>query len=84
VLGTTFVHGFKIEELAMDDHTTMDSLAESYFSLHVNGAFFVFCDGAVKFIRDDAEPGVMNALSTRAEVAFGGDLVDPVIHESPF
>jgi prepilin-type N-terminal cleavage/methylation domain-containing protein len=84
VLGTTFVEGFNIEELAMDDHSTMDSLAESFFSRHVGGAFFVFCDGAVRFIRDNAEPGVMNALATRAEVAFGGDLVDPVIHESPF
>jgi type II secretory pathway pseudopilin PulG len=84
VLGTTFVEGFNIEEIAMDDHSTMHSVAESFLSRHHNGAFFAFCDGAVRFIRDDAEPGVMNALATRAEVAFGGDLVDPVIHESPF
>lgn len=84
VLGTTFVEGFNIEEIAMDDHSTMHSLAESYFSRHVGGGFFVFCDGSVRFIRDTAEPGVMNALSTRAEVAFGGSLVDPVIHEAPF
>jgi prepilin-type N-terminal cleavage/methylation domain-containing protein len=84
VLGTTFVEGFNIEELEMDDHATMETVAESFVSRHEGGAFFVFCDGAVRFIRDNAEPGVMNALATRAEVAFGGNLVDPVIHESPF
>ncbi len=84
VLGTTFVEGFNIEELAMDDHATMDTYAESFLSRHPGGAFFVFCDGGVRFLRDDLEPGVMNALATRAEVAFGGNLVDPVIHESPF
>jgi prepilin-type N-terminal cleavage/methylation domain-containing protein len=84
VLGTTFVEGFNIEELEMDDHSTMDSIAESFISRHQGGAFFVFCDGAVRFIRENAEPGVMNAMATRAEVAFGGSLVDPVIHESPF
>ncbi len=83
VLGTTFVEGFNIEATAMD-HSTMDTYAESYLSMHPGGAFFVFCDGAVRFIRDNLEPGVMNAMSTRAEIAYGGDLVDPVIHESPF
>jgi prepilin-type N-terminal cleavage/methylation domain-containing protein len=84
VLGTTFVEGFNIEELAMDDHSTTGTYAESFLSMHPGGAFFVFCDGGVRFIRENLEPGVMNAMATRAEVAFGGNLVDPVIHESPF
>ena len=85
MLGTTFNDGFNIEELAMDmDHNTMGTYAESFFSMHPGGAYFVFCDGGVRFIRDDIEPGVMNALATRDEVAKGGNLVDPIIHESPF
>ncbi|HMO86445.1 MAG TPA: DUF1559 domain-containing protein, partial [Lacipirellulaceae bacterium] len=83
VLGTTFVEGFNIESSYMD-HSTMNTFAESFLSMHPGGAFFVVCDGAVRFIRDSVEPGVMNALATRAEVAYGGNLVDPVIHESPF
>ena len=84
VLGTTFVEGFNIEEAIMDDHSTMGTVAESFYSMHPGGAFFVFCDGGVRFVREGAEPGVMNALATRDEIADGGRLVDPVIHESPF
>jgi prepilin-type N-terminal cleavage/methylation domain-containing protein len=84
VLGTTFVEGFNIEESGMEDPSTMKTLAESFYSMHPSGAFFVFCDGGVRFVRDDAEPGVMNALATRDEVAHGGNLVDPIIHETPF
>jgi prepilin-type N-terminal cleavage/methylation domain-containing protein/prepilin-type processing-associated H-X9-DG protein len=84
VLGTTFVEGFNIEEAIMDDHSTMGTVAESFFSMHPGGAYFVFCDGGVRFVREGAEPGVMNALATRDEIADGGRLVDPVIHESPF
>jgi prepilin-type N-terminal cleavage/methylation domain-containing protein/prepilin-type processing-associated H-X9-DG protein len=85
VLGTTFKDGFNIEELAADmDHNTMGTIAESFYSMHPGGAYFVFCDGGVRFLRDDIEPRAMNALATRDEVAKGGQLVDPVIHESPF
>ncbi|HYO23536.1 MAG TPA: DUF1559 domain-containing protein, partial [Lacipirellulaceae bacterium] len=85
VLGTTFAEGFNIEEYAGDmDHNTMGTYAESFNSAHPGGAYFVFCDGGVRFIRDTIEPRTMNALATRDEVAKGGNLVDPVIHESPF
>lgn len=84
VLGTTFAEGFNIEEAPMDDHNTMDTYAESFKSDHPGGAHFVFCDGSVRFIFDNVEPGVMNALATRDGVAHGGQLVDPVIHDSPF
>jgi hypothetical protein len=33
---------------------------------------------------DNIDPAVMNALATRDGVAKGGNLVDPIIHDSPF
>ncbi len=85
VLGTTFAMGFNIEEFEFDmDHNTMGTYAESFFSMHPGGAFFVFCDGSVQFLRDTTDPRTMNALATRDSVAKGGNLVDPIIHESPF
>ena len=85
VLGTTFASGFNIEEFeAGMDHNTMGTYAESFYSMHPGGAYFVFADGAVHFLRDNIEPRAMNALATRDAVAKGGNLVDPIIHESPF
>jgi prepilin-type processing-associated H-X9-DG protein len=84
VLGTTFADGFNIEESVMDDHNTMQTYAESFGSLHPGGCHFAFCDGGVRFVFDDVDPGVMNALATRASIAKGGNLLDPIIHSSPF
>jgi len=84
VLGTTFADGFNIEEEPMDDHNTMETYAESFGSLHPGGCHFVFCDGGVRFVYDTIDPGVFNSLATRDGVAKGGNLVDPIIHDSPF
>ena len=84
VLGTTFKDGFNIEEGDMTDHNMMKSYAESFGSVHPGGAHFAFCDGGVRFVYDDVDPAVMNALATRDGVAKGGNLVDPIIHDSPF
>jgi prepilin-type N-terminal cleavage/methylation domain-containing protein len=85
VLGTTFAQGFNLEEFESDmDHNSMGTYAESFHSMHIGGAYFVFCDGGVRFIKDDIDPRQMNALATRDQVAKGGQLVDPIIHESPF
>jgi prepilin-type processing-associated H-X9-DG protein len=84
VLGTTFKDGFNIEEGPMDDHNTMQTYAESFGSLHPGGCHFAFCDGSVQFVYDTTDPRVFNALATRDSVAHGGNLVDPVIHDSPF
>ena len=84
VLGTTFKDGFNIEEGVMDDHAMMQSYAESFGSVHPGGCHFAFCDGGVRFVFDTVDPGVMNALATRDGVAKGGNLVDPIIHDSPF
>jgi prepilin-type N-terminal cleavage/methylation domain-containing protein/prepilin-type processing-associated H-X9-DG protein len=84
VLGTTFKDGFNIEELPMDDHNTMGTYAESFGSLHPGGCHFAFCDGSVQFVYDTIDPRVFNALATRDGVAHGGNLVDPIIHDSPF
>jgi hypothetical protein len=83
VLGTTFHEGFNIESAADDmDHGTMGTFAESFGSQHPGGAFFMFCDAGVRFVYDDADPSVMNALSTRDGNPHSG--VERVIHESPF
>lgn len=79
VLGTTFTEGFNIEEI-IDDERENHSLAESFGSRHPGGAYFAFCDGGVRFLRTEIDPATMNALSTRAGVAWGGD----VIHDNPF
>jgi prepilin-type N-terminal cleavage/methylation domain-containing protein/prepilin-type processing-associated H-X9-DG protein len=83
VLGTTFAEGFNIEEAPMD-HNTMNTFAESFGSDHPGGCHFAFCDGGVRFVFDTVDPRVMNALATRDSVAHGGQLVDPIIHDSPF
>jgi prepilin-type N-terminal cleavage/methylation domain-containing protein/prepilin-type processing-associated H-X9-DG protein len=81
VLGTTFKEGFNIEEIPLDpdeEHT----FAESFGSEHPGGCHFVFCDGSVQFVWDDADPAVMNSLSTRAgSPKFNAEVV---IHASPF
>jgi prepilin-type N-terminal cleavage/methylation domain-containing protein/prepilin-type processing-associated H-X9-DG protein len=84
VLGTTFAEGFNIEEGVMDDHNVMGTYAESFLSVHPGGCHFAFCDGGVRFVYDNVDPRVMNALATRASIAKGGQLVDPIVHDSPF
>jgi hypothetical protein len=82
VLGTTFHEGFNIENSTEMDHGTMDSLAESFGSKHTGGALFMFCDASVRFVWDDADPSIMNALSTRDGNPHSG--IERIIHESPF
>jgi prepilin-type N-terminal cleavage/methylation domain-containing protein len=82
VLGTTFHEGFNIETAEEMDHATMGTLAESFGSRHPGGAFFMFCDAGVRFVWDDADPAIMNALSTRDGRPHSG--VERIIHESPF
>ena len=83
VLGTTFNEGFNIESgLDEMDHGTIGTFAESYGSQHPGGAFFLFCDASVHFVWDDADPAIMNALSTRDGNPHSG--VERVIHENPF
>ncbi len=84
VLGTTFADGFNIEEGPMDDHNTMQTYAESFGSFHPGGCHFTFCDGGVRFVFDTVDPRTMNALATRASIAKGGNLLDPIIHDPPF
>jgi hypothetical protein len=82
VLGTTFHEGFNIETAEEMDHATMGTFAESFGSKHPGGAFFMFCDAGVRFVWDDADPAVMNALSTRDGKPHSG--VERIIHENPF
>jgi prepilin-type N-terminal cleavage/methylation domain-containing protein len=82
VLGTTFHEGFNIETAEEMDHATMGTYAESFGSRHSGGAFFMFCDAGVRFVWDDADPAIMNALSTRDGNPHSG--VERIIHESPF
>jgi prepilin-type processing-associated H-X9-DG protein len=83
VLGTTFKDGFNIcTDPTIGKNST--SYAESFGSVHPGGCNFAFCDGGVRFVFESVDPGVMNALATRASVAKGGDLLDPIIHQSPF
>lgn len=84
VLGTTFADGFNIEELPETDENTLQTYAESFGSYHPGGCHFAFCDGGVRFVFDDVDPRTMNALATRAGIAKGGNLVDPIVHSSPF
>ena len=84
VLGTTFKDGFNIEESQIERPEMLASYAESFGSDHAGGANFGFCDGGIRFIRDTIDPGVMNAMATRAGMAKGGQLVDPIVHDSPF
>ena len=85
VLGTTFADGFNIEDETDMDHATMrTSYAESFGSVHPGGCHFAFCDGSVRYVFDNTDPRVMNALATRDGVAKGGNLVDGIIHDSPF
>jgi hypothetical protein len=82
VLGTTFHEGFNIETAEEMDHATMGTFAESFGSKHPGGAFFMFCDAGVRFVWDDADPAIMNALSTRDGRPHSG--VERIIHENPF
>jgi len=80
VLGTTFNKGFNIETSTEMAHGTEDTYAESFGSDHPGGAFFLFCDAGVRFVWDDADPRIMNALSTRDGNPHSG--VEAIIHES--
>jgi len=81
VLGTTFHEGFNLETEEME-HATMGTLAEAFGSRHPGGAFFMFADAGVRFVYEDTDPGVMNALATRDGRPHTGE--ESVIHESPF
>jgi prepilin-type N-terminal cleavage/methylation domain-containing protein len=81
VLGTTFHEGFNIESSEIDPEEE-DTFAESFGSVHPGGCYFLFCDAGVRFVWDDADPAVMNALSTRDGNPKSG--TERVIHESPF
>jgi prepilin-type N-terminal cleavage/methylation domain-containing protein len=82
VLGTTFHEGFNIETAEEMDHATMGTFAESFGSQHPGGAFFMFCDAGVRFVWEEADPAIMNALSTRDGKPHSG--VERIIHENPF
>jgi type II secretory pathway pseudopilin PulG len=82
VLGTTFNKGFNIESSDDIDHKTDGTFAESFGSRHPGGAFFLFCDAGVRFVWDDADPAILNALSTRDSRPHSGQ--EAVIHSSPF
>jgi prepilin-type N-terminal cleavage/methylation domain-containing protein len=82
VLGTTFHEGFNIETAEEMDHATMGTFAESFGSRHPGGAYFMFCDAGVRFVWDDADPAIMNALSTRDGNPHSG--TERIIHENPF
>ena len=59
-----------------------DQRLNAFGSAHPGGAFFLFCDAGVRFIWEDADPSIMNALSTRDGNPHSG--VERIIHESPF
>jgi hypothetical protein len=83
VLGTTFNEGFNIESnLDEMDHGTIGTFAESFGSDHPGGAFFLFCDASVHFVFDDADPSILNAMSTRDGNPHSGE--ERIIHENPF
>jgi len=76
VLGTTFKEGFNIETEALDDVTAETAtFAEAFGSLHPGGAYFWFCDGSVRFIRDTTDIRVLWDYATRA-----GDPQGAMIH----
>jgi hypothetical protein len=64
------------------DHGAVGTFAESFGSDHPGGAYFMFCDAGVRFVWDDADPAILNALSTRDGNPHSGE--ERVIHESPF
>jgi prepilin-type N-terminal cleavage/methylation domain-containing protein len=82
VLGTTFNKGFNIETSEDMDHGTDGTFAESFGSRHPGGAFFLFCDAGVRFVYDNADPAILNALSTRDGNPHSG--IERIIHENPF
>ena len=81
VLGTTFKEGFNIETSELDPNE-QQTYAESFGSQHPGGAFFLFCDGGVRFVWDTADPAAMNALSTRDGRPHSG--TEQIIHQTPF
>lgn len=82
VLGTTFNEGFNIETSTEMAHGTESTFAESFGSRHPGGAFFLFCDAGVRFVWEDADPAILNALSTRDGNPHSGE--ERIIHSSPF
>jgi hypothetical protein len=83
VLGTTFNEGFNIEDQEDEmHHGEIGTYAESFGSDHLGGAFFLFCDASVHFVFDDADPSILNAMSTRDGNPHSGE--ERIIHENPF
>jgi prepilin-type N-terminal cleavage/methylation domain-containing protein/prepilin-type processing-associated H-X9-DG protein len=76
VLATTFKEGFNIETEALDDdQAETDTFAEAFGSMHPGGAFFWFCDGSVRFLRDTTDIRLLWDYATRA-----GDPLGAKIH----
>jgi hypothetical protein len=76
VLGTTFKEGFNIETETLDDATAETAtFAEAFGSLHPDGAFFWFCDGSVRFLRETTDIRILWDFATRA-----GDPLGAKIH----
>ena len=84
VLGTTFNDGFNIEEGEMD-RPRLDEHLRRVVRQRPSRRLPLRLLRRRRPVRlRHVDPAVMNALATRDGVAKGGQLVDPIIHDSPF